>query len=170
MIISIYCTFGSCKELHWVPFEMDEGDPLLDRSDLFGGQPELLSIHGRNIPLLDGEIQYVKLSDIVSPEVPKETVSNEAGPKMIPEEKLLQSLSSHAELWWMFQSVDQAVEGIILQVDAKLGDGHGHRVVKVLLLLAPLLALFIYLGVSAVAGGSGGRRTAPRVSSAVKQI
>ena len=61
---------------------------------------------------------------------------------------------AEGELWWVFQSVDRAVESVILQVDNEIGDGHGHRVLKLILLLAPLLAFVLYTAIVVMASPS----------------
>jgi hypothetical protein len=57
------------------------------------------------------------------------------------------------ELWWIFQSVDVAVERFIEYVDEEIGDGHGHRVLKLILLVAPVMAIVIATAIRVLVSG-----------------
>ena len=60
------------------------------------------------------------------------------------------------ELWWVFQHVDTAVEGSIDYIDGLMGEGkgHGHRVMKVVLLGAPVFVGVVLGAVYVLTGGS----------------
>lgn len=57
------------------------------------------------------------------------------------------------ELWWIFQSVDSAVERFVEHVDTTVGDGHGHRVLKLILLGAPIFVGVFVAAFYVITGG-----------------
>jgi hypothetical protein len=61
------------------------------------------------------------------------------------------------ELWWVFQHVDRAVEASIDYIDGLMGEGrgHGHRVMKAVLLGAPVF-VGVVAGAVWVLSGAGG--------------
>eukprot|EP01036_Dinobryon_divergens_P029870 gene29870-39036_t len=77
-----------------------------------------------------------------------------AGGNNIP---ILTSGTITLELWWIFQLVDSAVERAINRIDSEIGAGHGHRVMKIVLLLIPVFMVIIYVAFW-VLGASGGKR------------
>jgi hypothetical protein len=70
----------------------------------------------------------------------------------VEEEALLLTRHRGKELWWLFQFVDSRVERVINEIDLQLGDGHGHKVVKLVLLLLPVMLAVFFLAVWVVAG------------------
>lgn len=172
--------FGDrCVQLKWVPFTPDK-DPNLDSSDVWGYGPDKLVKNGGNIPLLSGSIEYVSFDassaafrSATGGEDPKASSSGGSGElsedalkkghflgstdrgKAVLEEAEVEVKRSiekaKGELWWIFQSVDRSVEAVILQVDNEVGSGHGHRVLKLILLLAPLFLLVLYTAIRVMA-------------------
>eukprot|EP01034_Spumella_vulgaris_P023254 gene23254-29459_t len=61
------------------------------------------------------------------------------------------------ELWWIFQSVDTAVEALMNHIDAEVGMGHGHRVVKLILLVTPLFVFVLGGAIWVMTSGSSAR-------------
>ena len=59
------------------------------------------------------------------------------------------------ELWWVFQHVDTAVEASIDYIDGLMGEGrgHGHRVMKILLLGAPVFVAVVAGAAYVLSGG-----------------
>ena len=68
------------------------------------------------------------------------------------------SASSKAELWYIFQTVDNSVESIVELVDQEIGLGHGIKNLKLILLLAPLFLLIVYAAVTVLTGSAAGTR------------
>ena len=60
------------------------------------------------------------------------------------------------ELWWVFQHVDTAVEASIDYIDGLMGEGrgHGHRVIKILLLGAPVFVAVVAGAAYVLSGGN----------------
>ena len=60
------------------------------------------------------------------------------------------------ELWWVFQHVDTAVEASIDYIDGLMGEGrgHGHRVMKILLLGAPVFVAVVAGAAYVLSGGN----------------
>lgn len=67
------------------------------------------------------------------------------------------SASSKAELWYIFQTVDNSVESIVELVDQEIGLGHGIKNIKLILLLTPLFLLILYAAVVTLTGSTGTR-------------
>jgi hypothetical protein len=151
--------FGDrCRQLEWVPFSPDVNAEV-DSTDVWGFNPEVIKANGPNIPLLTGSIEYQSFdkaaqaaglssgSGLQNIHFTDGTLSRAA--------RLEESIKvAEGELWWIFQSVDRSVESAIEQVDNEIGDGHGHRVLKLILLLAPLLAFVLYTAIVVMASPS----------------
>jgi hypothetical protein len=63
------------------------------------------------------------------------------------------AISVGKELWWLFQPLDSAIEGVMNELDADIGPGMGSKVMKVFLLLLPVAALLVWLGYRALTTG-----------------
>jgi hypothetical protein len=174
--------FGDrCKQLTWVPFEADE-DPNTTEGDHWGLAPEIHPAGGGDIPLASGEIRVSmqgvrrgntseaeKGVELLKPKVHTYIVKEHETGKKSESDKLhriealiaedLERLEQKAsgELWWVFQHVDMAVEAVIEGIDGALGSerrGHGHKVLKVMLLGAPLFIIIVLLALWVVTGTS----------------
>lgn len=128
---------------------------------------------GAGVPLQDGTIVIYSSSRGLSEgsvEVGGEDVGSKNNLRANSNEALSSSSSSlssdsqtlkfvhraEGELWWIFQHVDSAVEDFIFFVDGKLGEGkgHGYRVMKLLLLVAPIFMVVVSVAMWLVSGGS----------------
>lgn len=59
------------------------------------------------------------------------------------------------ELWWIFQSIDTAVEDVINAAEARMGyTGFAHKAMKVVLVLFPAFCLIVALAFWLILGGS----------------
>ncbi len=146
-----------------MPFKPDL-DPTVDTSDVWGNQPETLLSNGPNIPLISGSIAY-KTFDVIRSTASSDSTSSQSfshniyqGNSIHFESKDIQASidAAKGELWWIFQSIDRAVESAILQVDREVGSGHGHRVLKLILLIAPVFIFVLYAAIRILMNGKGG--------------
>lgn len=142
-----------CGSLTWKPVVPNE-DPYVIEGDLFGLDFESVSSLSQLIPIdKSKEIKLFSLasytqspppsgSKLVSSvhSLPQQENSNSA-----IDSKIISSISDHrgGELWFIFQFVDSFLEQIINQIDIDVGYGHGHRVMRALLLFLPVLCALI---------------------------
>lgn len=166
-----------CKELKWVPFVADR-DPETEDGDVWGFAPEGRPAGGADIPLRSGEVTIAvpgtrrgadsgggggrvdsAKGDPQSPPPPSRPLRTDKLARIEAKierdvERVVETVDG--ELWWVFQHVDTAVEGSIDYIDGLMGEGrgHGHRVMKVVLLGAPVVAGVVLVAVYVLTGGS----------------
>ena len=132
-----------CKALEWVPFTPDI-DPKVIDNDVWGFGPEINFKGQSNIPLLNADIEIFKHRDGLSTHNKLKDLNLFDKEKFIPD-------SETGELWIIFQSIDMMVDSFIDSVDAavdgnddKFHHGHGHRVLKLILLGSPIFFIVLY--------------------------
>jgi hypothetical protein len=153
-----------CKPLQWVPFVPDSNPDISD-GDLWGMDGEKRR-KGAGIPLTDGAIVIYSspIATLVEADAIANNIGSVGGNNLRASTNSLSSDSrtlkfvhrAEGELWWIFQHVDSAVEGFIAFVDSKLGEGkgHGYRVMKLILLAAPIFVVVLSVAMWLVSGGS----------------
>lgn len=168
-------------DLEWVPFKVD-ADPLTDEGDEWGMGPEVLIAGGNNIPLTSSKALMIVHTDL-APEDPNpnstvEDVDGDAATAEewavrraalnggiaeeaeellleVEEEALLLSRHRGKELWWLFQFVDSRVERIINEIDLQMGYGQGHKALRLVLLLLPVMLMVFFVAMWVVTESKG---------------
>ena len=135
-----------CKALEWVPFTPDS-DPRVIEGDIWGYGPELSYRGEANIPLLNKDIEIYR-NGFIEVQGSDMNKIHENPQDYIPD-------SDTGELWAIFQYVDMMVDNFIDSVDSSLDGtddkfhhGHGHRVLKLILLGAPAFVLVIIAAIT----------------------
>ena len=160
-----------CKELAWVPYLFTENDPAADEGDLFGLAPETIDRSADNIPLLSSKdlVFYslddytAELSRAVAPSNSTKAVPVHEVPAAVPVPLISERAHRGGELWYIFQFVDSFLDKLINEIDLDVGYGHGHRVMRTVLLFLPVFVLLIYLAFSVLL--SPDRKAKPARSS-----
>ena len=155
-----------CTQLNWVPFT-PSSTPEIDSSDVWGMHGEILKNHGTNVPLKSGQISYYSFDEVKQLEFGK--VNNMNIEPVVDLKNIVHNnfaTSSKAELWYIFQLVDQTVEQIVQHVDQEVGNGHGHKVLKLILLLAPMFIMILFTAIKLLTGSG----TRPIIRSDAKRI
>jgi hypothetical protein len=173
-----------CKSLQWVPWKADS-DPFTNSMDLFGHNAEVTSDNKEIIPIdqsrelemysIDAYTQFPSSpggvlggahDPVASMEIREpQGVFNEAGKST---GNVISSLSDHrgGELWFVFQFIDSFLEKIINKIDVDVGYGHGHKVMRTVLLFFPLICFLIGFGMWILAPSSS---SSSSMSNKIKQ-
>ena len=145
-----------CESLTWVPVVAHQ-DPYVIEGDLFGLNSESLSSQSQLIPISNSkEIDLYSLSfytqsnpaggpQVLSSPNSLSDLGNLETNNPVIESRIITSVTDHrgGELWFIFQFVDSFLEQVINKIDIDVGYGHGHRVMRALLLFLPVLCALI---------------------------
>ena len=163
-----------CKELAWVGYDTRKySDPQVEVGNEWGGGPELLPQGHSNIPLtmIAQEVEAYSLEAYVQLDVADHQEGAYVPDGSTSDQVIASSVVGDAthvnavvedpthvhrgkELWYVFQYIDTTVESIIHRVDQEIGTGHGHKVMKIVLLGFPMVLFILYVAIFVITNGT----------------
>lgn len=136
-----------CLSLPWIPYIVSH-DPHVIPNDPFGGASEKLIKGSSLIPLLpiEKDLMFYPLEAyyVTANEETPEISAKENIPALpvLPTKKDKIDNNIFFPVW-----LSSLIDEIILDIDQELGVGHGNKVMKVVVLSIPFLAMIIYFAI-----------------------
>jgi len=143
--------FGDrCKQLSWVSFHADQ-NPEVDEGDVWGDAPEVKKTGAGDIPIFrdDATIVFAPLLNIGDGSSLHHLTSGN--------ENNLRSdgvVDEMGDVWYPLIVFDWMIDSYIRTIDTSIGQGMGEKVLKLMLLGAPIFVIVVAAAIWVVTGGT----------------